>query len=114
MDPTPGTPDQDANSRFDDEDYPAYSMGRAAEILGVTQVFLRSLDSAGLITPQRSEGGHRRYSRYQLELAGRVRELLDRGTAVDAACRIVALEDQLAEALRANEVLERSRREGPG
>ncbi|NKR45981.1 MerR family transcriptional regulator, partial [Rhodococcus hoagii] len=25
--------------KFDDEDFPAYSMGRAAEILGVTQAF---------------------------------------------------------------------------
>jgi DNA-binding transcriptional MerR regulator len=97
------------DGKFDDDDYPAYSMGRAAEILGVTQVFLRGLDNAGLIAPQRSEGGHRRYSRYQLRLAGRVRELVDQGTAVDAACRIVVLEDQLTEALRINEELKRDR-----
>ena len=113
MDPSPGTPGRGAESKFDDDDYPAYSMGRAAEILGVTQVFLRGLDSAGLIAPQRSEGGHRRYSRYQLKLAGRVRELVDQGTAVDAACRIVILEDQLTEALRINEELKRSRPRGP-
>ncbi|MCS7477414.1 helix-turn-helix domain-containing protein [Umezawaea endophytica] len=109
MDPTP---DPSAESRFEDDDYPAYSMGRAAEILGVTQVFLRSLDNAGLIAPQRSEGGHRRYSRYQLKLAGRVRELVDQGTAVDAAYRIVVLEDQLTEALRVNEELKRARPRG--
>ncbi|WP_410672495.1 MerR family transcriptional regulator [Amycolatopsis sp. cmx-4-68] len=88
--------------KFDDERYPAYTMGRAADMLGVTQGFLRSLDEAGLITPQRSAGGHRRYSRYQLRLAARVRELVDQGTAVDAACRIVTLEDQLHEAQRLN------------
>ncbi|MGY0235942.1 helix-turn-helix domain-containing protein [Longispora urticae] len=77
-------------------------MGRAAEMLGVTQAFLRSLDTANLITPQRSGGGHRRYSRYQLRLAARARELVDSGTALDAACRIIVLEDQLAEALRIN------------
>ncbi|WP_405070914.1 MerR family transcriptional regulator [Kribbella sp. NBC_01510] len=88
---------------FDDEDYPAYTMGRAAEMLGTTPGFLRSLDEAKLITPQRSEGGHRRYSRYQLRLAARARELVDQGTALDAACRIIILEDQLAEALRINE-----------
>ena len=88
--------------KFDDEHYPAYTMGRAADMLGVTQGFLRSLDEAGLITPQRSTGGHRRYSRYQLRLAARVRELVDQGTAVDAACRIVTLEDQLHEAQRLN------------
>jgi len=101
-----------ADDKLDDDDYPAYSMGRAAEILGVTQVFLRSLDTAELITPQRSDGGHRRYSRYQLRLAGRVRELVDQGTAVDAACRIVILEDQLTEALRINEELKRANEGG--
>ena len=89
-------------TNFDDEDYPAYTMGRAAEMLGTTPGFLRSLDEAKLIHPQRSEGGHRRYSRYQLRLAARARELLDNGTALDAACRIIILEDQLAEALRIN------------
>jgi DNA-binding transcriptional MerR regulator len=90
-------------ANFDDEDYPAYTMGRAAEMLGTTPGFLRSLDEAKLITPQRSEGGHRRYSRYQLRLAARARELVDQGTALEAACRIIILEDQLAEALRINE-----------
>ncbi len=94
---TPGAAD-----KFDDEQYPAYTMGRAADMLGTTQGFLRSLDEAGLITPQRSAGGHRRYSRQQLRLAARVRELVDQGTAIDAACRIVSLEDQLHEAQRLN------------
>jgi DNA-binding transcriptional MerR regulator len=91
-----------AADKFDDEHYPAYTIGRAADLLGATQGFLRSLDEAKLIEPQRSAGGHRRYSRYQLRLAARVRELLDQGTALDAACRIVTLEDQLQEAQRLN------------
>ncbi|WP_374058839.1 MerR family transcriptional regulator [Planomonospora sp. ID67723] len=82
-------------------------MGRAAEILGTTPAFLRSLGKAKLIEPQRSEGGHRRYSRYQLRLAARVRELVDQGTALEAACRIIILEDQLQEALRINAELRR-------
>nr|WP_246508330.1 MerR family transcriptional regulator [Actinocrinis puniceicyclus] len=97
-----------AEEKFDDEDYPAYTMGRAAEILGVTQGFLRSLDEAKLITPQRSPGGHRRYSRYQLRIAARARELVDTGTPLDAACRIIILEDQLEEALRINAELRKN------
>lgn len=96
------TPAPSGGDRFDDEHYPAYTMGRAAEMLGTTQGFLRSLDEAKLIEPQRSSGGHRRYSRHQLRLAARVRELVDRGTALAAACRIVTLEDQLHEARRIN------------
>jgi hypothetical protein len=103
------TPDDSGGleDKFGDEDYPAYSMGRAAEILGVTPAFLRSLGAAKLIEPQRSEGGHRRYSRYQLRLAARARELVDQGTALEAACRIIILEDQLAEALHINAELRR-------
>ena len=62
----------------------------------------RAIGEARLITPLRSAGGHRRYSRYQLRLAARVRALVDHGTALDAACRIVILEDQLDEARRIN------------
>ncbi|TMQ94776.1 MerR family transcriptional regulator [Actinomadura soli] len=82
-------------------------MGRAAEILGVTPGFLRSLDAPRLFVPQRSAGGHRRYSRYQLRLAQRARDLVDQGTALDAACRIIILEDQLTEAMRINAQLQR-------
>jgi DNA-binding transcriptional MerR regulator len=93
---------QELDDRFDDEDFPAYTMGRAAELLGVSQDFLRSLDEAKLIDPYRSAGGHRRYSRYQLRLAARARVMVDAGTAIDAACRIIILEDQLEEAQRLN------------
>ncbi len=94
--------DRPGDGKLDDEDYPAYTMGRAAEMIGVTPAFLRSLDEAKLFIAQRSAGGHRRYSRYQLRLASRVRELVDAGTSLDSACRIIILEDQLEEALRIN------------
>jgi len=97
MNPESDNP-QTAADKFDDDHYPAYTMGRAAEMLNTSAGFLRSLDEAKLIEPQRSSGGHRRYSRYQLRLAARVRELIDQGTALEAACRIVTLEDQLQEA----------------
>ncbi|MFG1666243.1 helix-turn-helix domain-containing protein [Streptomyces sp. Y7] len=96
------TADIPLSDRLDDDDYPAYTMGRAAEMLGTTPAFLRAIGEARLITPLRSEGGHRRYSRYQLRIAARARELVDRGTPIEAACRIVILEDQLEEAQRIN------------
>ena len=100
-DPTTGA------ARLDDEDYPAYTMGRAADMIGVSQAFLRAVEVAKLFDATRSEGGHRRYSRYQLRLASRVREIADQGTPVEAACRIVILEDQLHEAIALNERYER-------
>ncbi|MBB1246527.1 MerR family transcriptional regulator [Streptomyces durbertensis] len=94
-----------ADNRLDDDDYPAYTMGRAAELVGGTPAFLRALGEARLITPLRSEGGHRRYSRHQLRVAARARELVDQGTPIEAACRIILLEDQLADTRRLNERL---------
>ena len=88
------------STAFHDADFPAYTMGSAADMIGVTPAFLRSLGVAGLIEPERSHGGHRRYSRHQLQLAVRVRQLLDEGMLLTAACRIVKLEDRLAAAHR--------------
>ena len=84
--------------RLDDEDYPSVAMGQAAELLGVQPAFLRSLDNAGVLKPHRTGGGHRRYSRRQLALAARLRELLDDGHSLASAETIVGLQDELASA----------------
>ena len=89
---------QDALGRLDDPDFPALTMSQAAELLGVQAAFLRSLDSSGVLQPHRSPGGHRRYSRQQLALAARVRELLDEGHSLASAETIVGLQDELADA----------------
>jgi MerR family transcriptional regulator, heat shock protein HspR len=81
---------------LDDPDYPAYTTGRAAEVLSVQQAFLRALDSAGAVTPERTAGGRRRYTRRQLVFAARIRELFDQGHTLAAARRILSLEDDLA------------------
>ena len=60
------------------------------------QAFLRSLDTAGAVTPERTGGGRRRYARGQLAFAIRIRELFDQGHTLAAALRILALEDELA------------------
>ena len=93
---SPGAPDP--LRRLDDPTFPALTMSQAAELLGVQAAFLRSLDTAGIISPHRSPGGHRRYSREQLALAARMRELLDEGHSLASAEAIVSLQDQLADA----------------
>jgi DNA-binding transcriptional MerR regulator len=90
--------DGDPLRRLDDPDYPALTMSQAAEILGVQAAFLRSLDAAGVLSPHRSAGGHRRYSRVQLGLAARLRELLDDGHTLTSAGVILSLQDELADA----------------
>ncbi len=49
------------------------------------------------VTPERTEGWRRRYTRRQLALAARIRELFDQGHTLAAALRILALEDDLAD-----------------
>ena len=83
---------------LDDPDHPVLTMSEAAELLGVQAAFLRSLDSSGVLHPHRSPGGHRRYSRHQLELAARMRGLLDDGHLLSSAQVIVGLQDELADA----------------
>ena len=51
-----------------------------------------------MLRPGRSSGGHRRYTRRELLLASRIRALFDEGLSLDAAHRIVVLEDQLEDA----------------
>jgi MerR family transcriptional regulator, heat shock protein HspR len=88
--------------RLDDEDFPSVTMGQAAELLGVQPAFLRSLDIAGVLHPHRTGGGHRRYSRRQLAVAARLRELLDAGHSLASARAICGLEERLrtSDALR--------------
>src|SRR5438094_10457454 len=103
-----------AADRLDDLDYPAYTTGRAAEALGVQQAFLRALDTAGAVTPQRSAGGHRRYTRRQLALAGRIRALFDQGHGLASALRILSLQDDLAAERARTASLQRQLHRGQG
>ncbi len=105
--------DGDPLRRLDDPDFPALTMSQAADLLGVQAAFLRSLDAAGVLTPHRSSGGHRRYSRAQLRLAVRLRELLDDGHTLASAGVILTLQDELADA-RADADRLRSARDGAG
>lgn len=84
-----------ALDRLDDPDHPVYSMGQAAELLGVTPAFLRNLDAAGLLHPGRSDGGHRRYSRHQLDRVVELRGLTEQGHTLTSAAEILDLRADL-------------------
>ena len=86
--------------RLDDHDYPALTIGQAADLIGVAPAFLRSLDAADLLHPHRSDGGQRRYSRRQVDFAARVRELADEGHTIAGAASILTLQGDLADARR--------------
>jgi DNA-binding transcriptional MerR regulator len=94
-------------SRLNDAAYPGYAMGAAAGAISVTPAFLRAVEAAGLFEAHRSDGGHRRYSRDDLQRADRARQLVDDGLGLDAAVRIVSLEYELASAQSLIQVLRR-------
>lgn len=98
----------DRSPALDDASFPGYAMGTAAAAIGVTPAFLRSAEAAGLFDVHRSEGGHRRYSRDDLQRADRARQLVDEGIRLDAAARIVSLETQLAAAHAMIDLLRRT------
>jgi DNA-binding transcriptional MerR regulator len=81
--------------QLDDQDFPSFTVGQAAGVLGAQPAFLRSLDAAGVISPTRSDGGHRRYSRRQLSLAQRVQQLFGQGHSMSSARQVLELEDDL-------------------
>ncbi|GAA4877518.1 helix-turn-helix domain-containing protein [Actinomycetospora straminea] len=98
-----------------DEEDPPLTTGQAAEFLGVRPAFLRSLDAGRMVRPERSAGGHRRWTRRQLALASRIRELFDEGLTLTAAAMVVSLQDEVALVTRerdqAHDELDRARRE---
>jgi MerR family transcriptional regulator, heat shock protein HspR len=94
-----------APSPLDDENAPLYTVGQVAELLGLKQAFLRRVDQLQVVSPQRSEGGQRRYTRYEIQVIQQVVNMADQGITLQAIRRIIALERQLAQAHRERDQL---------
>lgn len=57
-------------------EHPTYSIGEAADVLGISIPTLRLYEYHGLIIPLRRESGHRRYSQPELDRVRRIREVI--------------------------------------
>jgi DNA-binding transcriptional MerR regulator len=86
-------------ARFPDDDAALYTVGQVAEMLDVQPAFLRRLDTEDVVTPRRSSGGQRRYSRHEIDLVDAVVTLLSDGMTLVSAKRILELQDEV-DALR--------------
>lgn len=75
-----------------------YIISVAAELAGVHAQTLRIYERKGLIEPQRTQGGSRRYSDRDIELLQRIQTLTNDGVSLAGVRRILGLEDQLARA----------------
>ena len=96
-----------ARSPLEDEHAPLYTVGQVAEMLAVKQAFLRRVDELQVVSPQRSAGGQRRYTRYEIRVIQQVVSMADEGITLQAIRRIIDLEHQLAEVTSVRDELAR-------
>jgi len=90
---------------FEDENVPLFTVGQVAEMLAVKQAFLRRIDELQVVSPQRSAGRQRRYTRVEIRIIQQVASMADEGMTLSAIRRIIELEQQLAEVARQRDEL---------
>jgi MerR family transcriptional regulator/heat shock protein HspR len=82
------------NSRRDEAR--TFLISVAAELAGMHAQTLRTYDRLGLVSPQRTSGGGRRYSKHDVELLRQVQRLSqDEGVNLAGIKRIIALTNQV-------------------
>ena len=93
----------DSNLHLDtpdsDELFPIREVSR---LTGINPVTLRAWERRyGLIQPTRTESGHRLYSKADIETVNRILDWIERGVAVSKVGKLLARDDQQAQAVRA-------------
>ena len=96
-----------APSPLEDEHAPLYTVGQVAQMLAVKQAFLRRVDELRVVSPQRSAGGQRRYTRFEIRVIQQVVTMADQGITLQAIRRIIDLEQRLAQVTRERDELVR-------
>jgi MerR family transcriptional regulator, heat shock protein HspR len=82
---------------LDDEDRPLFTVGQVSQMLELQQAFLRRLDEFGVVSPSRSAGRQRRYTRREITIVQYVANLADEGMTLTAIRRVLELEEQMQE-----------------
>ena len=82
---------------FEDENILLFTVGQVAEMLAVKQAFLRRIDELQVVSPQRSAGRQRRYTRVEIRVIQQVASMAGEGMTLPAIRRIIELESKLAE-----------------
>jgi len=90
---------------IDDENLPLFTVGQVSIMLEVQQAFLRRLDQKGVVSPSRSEGKQRRYTRREVTVVQYVVQLAEQGVSLAGIRRILQLEAQVRELERECAVL---------
>lgn len=78
-----------------------YGISVTAELVGTGVQNLRLYERRGLLTPSRTTGGTRLYSRDDVARLVRITDLLDAGLNLAGIAMVLDLQDDLAQAQRA-------------
>ena len=93
--PSPSSRVRSSAPRPDDA-APLYSVSQVAALLSVQPAFVRRLDSEGVVVPDRTSGGQRRYSRDEVDHIAALVQLMGEGLTLAGAQRIIELENEIA------------------
>jgi MerR family transcriptional regulator, heat shock protein HspR len=69
-----------------------YGISVAAELTGVSPQMLRVYENRGLLDPQRTEGGTRRYSGHDIDRINQIMTLLASGLNLAGVAQVLALQ----------------------
>ncbi len=75
---------------------PLYAISVAADLSGTTIQNLRAYERHGLLEPDRTDGGTRRYSDRDVSRLVHIRDLLERGLNIAGIRRVLELEAEIA------------------
>lgn len=80
------------NAETHNEDAPIFAIAVAAELAGMHPQTLRQYDRIGLVVPDRTRGGSRRYSVTHVRQLRQVAQMSSEGMSLPAIARIIELE----------------------
>jgi MerR family transcriptional regulator/heat shock protein HspR len=72
-----------------------YVISVAAELAGLHPQTLRIYERRGLIEPQRTQGGNRRYSQNDILTMKRIQDLMNEGLNIEGVRKVMELEAQI-------------------
>ncbi|HEX6936682.1 MAG TPA: helix-turn-helix transcriptional regulator [Actinomycetes bacterium] len=79
-----------------DDHTPLYVISVAAELTGLHAQTLRQYDRLGIVSPGRTPGGGRRYSRHDIAVLREVVRLSSLGLGLEGVRKVLDLENQVA------------------
>ena len=86
-----------------------YAISVAADLVSMEIQNLRVYERRGLVSPDRTAGGSRLYSRADIERLHRIRDLLAEGLNLAGIGRVLALEEEVTRLRAENDALRRPR-----